>query len=439
MDSGYQSSFLPEPGYFNFGVSGGPTSSEYIDLTLPPASDPAPIYEYVSASPSSQSMSMPPYGDTFPSHSAIPNVNSRIPGYSTLPPMTSGNFTNTRNSIGAASTSLTNPGASGELARQWSNFTQSPTDHTTDNALPLSQYYFPAVSQATSPTETQFTMPPPLSFAEFQQMRNRQVLSPVLSPSSHTASAGASTANSGTTLRQSRHPQVFPQSGASTASAHQRRLQRTSTLAPTPPVPASGLQRSRSGVQPSRVRARPTSMSASTADFHIPSPQPSTPYGSRSHVSTSGSVNRQPATTTSHRSTQSTQHPSSYERLAERNARLSAILRTVHPSDVQALYEQSLAHGRGFDSEICSHKRVFDTPKESRPEPKETDELTLNMECKICMGQLVDTVLLPCGHAILCSWCADQHIPSIKGYPQGKANCPMCRDPVKQKYRIYFG
>jgi hypothetical protein len=59
MDSGYQSSFMPEPGYFNFGVSGGHTSSEYIDLTLPPAFDPAPIYEYVSASPSSQSKQIP--------------------------------------------------------------------------------------------------------------------------------------------------------------------------------------------------------------------------------------------------------------------------------------------------------------------------------------------------------------------------------------------
>ncbi|KAN0071784.1 hypothetical protein V8E54_010380, partial [Elaphomyces granulatus] len=73
---------------------------------------------------------------------------------------------------------------------------------------------------------------------------------------------------------------------------------------------------------------------------------------------------------------------------------------------------------------------------DGRPDPKETDELTVNMECKSCMTQLVDTILLPCGHAILCRWCAAQHISSIRNdptRPKGNVTCPLCRKSVKQK------
>ncbi|PGH01151.1 hypothetical protein AJ80_09046 [Polytolypa hystricis UAMH7299] len=78
----------------------------------------------------------------------------------------------------------------------------------------------------------------------------------------------------------------------------------------------------------------------------------------------------------------------------------------------------------------------LDNQNDGRPEPKESEELTINIECKVCMSQLIDTVVLPCGHAVLCRWCADQHIPSAKTdytRPAGKASCPMCRKPVSRK------
>ncbi|KAL4964922.1 C3HC4 finger protein [Aspergillus stella-maris] len=85
-------------------------------------------------------------------------------------------------------------------------------------------------------------------------------------------------------------------------------------------------------------------------------------------------------------------------------------------------------------------KKPLDTPSEPRPSSAmDTKDCMINMECKICMSQLVDTVLLPCGHAVLCRWCADQHIPSQKGYPvKGARPCPMCRESVRFKHRIYF-
>ncbi|KAL5337182.1 hypothetical protein BJX70DRAFT_399986 [Aspergillus crustosus] len=430
MESGFQAAFLPDTGYFNFEIPVGPASSDFNDFT-PAAFDPALMYEYVPASSTSQNMSMPPYSGSYPSQSAMANMNNQIPEYSALPSFTSANFANTRDLVDAASVSLINTEPSGGLPREWTNFSQSAIDHTANHALSLSQQYYSTVSPITTPIETPGMIPPPLSFITPQQMPSHSGIA----PPSHAANSGVSTANSGPALRQARNAQVFPQSVTSSTSTHQRRQHRPNALAPTASTPASGSQRSRSNVPPSRARARPTSMTASTNHHNTQSAHAPASHGTRNHESTTIGLNRQPATAASHhRSSQSTQYSSSYDRVAERNAHWSALLRNIPPSEFRALYEQSLAHGQ----DLCPHRKILDTPKESRPEPKETDELTLNMECKICMDQLVDTVLLPCGHAILCRWCADQHIPSLSGYPQGKANCPMCREPVKQKYRIYF-
>ena len=78
----------------------------------------------------------------------------------------------------------------------------------------------------------------------------------------------------------------------------------------------------------------------------------------------------------------------------------------------------------------------LDNRNDGRPEPKTEDELKVTLECKVCFSQLVDTVLLPCGHAIMCQWCANQHVPSTrhdKTRPMKPAKCPMCRKAIKQK------
>ncbi|KAL1967639.1 hypothetical protein VTN77DRAFT_2896 [Rasamsonia byssochlamydoides] len=103
-------------------------------------------------------------------------------------------------------------------------------------------------------------------------------------------------------------------------------------------------------------------------------------------------------------------------------------------------------------SDDANAPRGLDDPRANRPEPKEAEELQVTLECKVCMSQMVDTVLLPCGHAILCRWCADQALPSLRSgggggsstvqahHPRSKATatCPMCRRPVRQTWRIYL-
>ncbi|KAL2375221.1 hypothetical protein RJ035_000994 [Blastomyces gilchristii] len=94
---------------------------------------------------------------------------------------------------------------------------------------------------------------------------------------------------------------------------------------------------------------------------------------------------------------------------------------------------------RGNNREPSPPVKGLDSAEDGRPEPKETEELTINLECKACMSQLIDTVVLPCGHAVLCRWCADQHMPSSrmdKTKPRSAATCPVCRQNVRQKVTI---
>lgn len=82
----------------------------------------------------------------------------------------------------------------------------------------------------------------------------------------------------------------------------------------------------------------------------------------------------------------------------------------------------------------ASKPKGLDDQNDGRPPPKESEELTVSLECKVCMSQLVDTVVLPCGHAVMCRWCARQHMPGNKT----SAKCPVCRVNIKVKTRIYI-
>jgi Zinc finger, C3HC4 type (RING finger) len=80
---------------------------------------------------------------------------------------------------------------------------------------------------------------------------------------------------------------------------------------------------------------------------------------------------------------------------------------------------------------------TFDT--QDRPPPLQPDAMVVNMACSICKEHLIDTVVLPCGHAVMCGWCADLHVPSRKqdkSTPKDRTvKCPMCRTRIKQKVR----
>ena len=82
----------------------------------------------------------------------------------------------------------------------------------------------------------------------------------------------------------------------------------------------------------------------------------------------------------------------------------------------------------------------LDAEDTGRPEPKDDNEMTLKLDCKVCYTQTADTACLPCGHLVMCQWCSEQHSPVMqhdRTRPRRPANCPVCRKKIKQKVRIY--
>ncbi|KAF2187265.1 hypothetical protein K469DRAFT_704947 [Zopfia rhizophila CBS 207.26] len=76
----------------------------------------------------------------------------------------------------------------------------------------------------------------------------------------------------------------------------------------------------------------------------------------------------------------------------------------------------------------------------NRPPPLSDEEMTKNLACQICYSQLADTAVLPCGHMIMCQWCADVVIPVRHSHlPVRPSKCPMCRKQVKQRFKIHMG
>jgi len=58
---------------------------------------------------------------------------------------------------------------------------------------------------------------------------------------------------------------------------------------------------------------------------------------------------------------------------------------------------------------------------------REVEELRRQRSCKICLGNEVGVVFLPCSHLVSCSMCAT----AVK-------NCPLCRSPIQQVVRTYL-
>ncbi len=75
-----------------------------------------------------------------------------------------------------------------------------------------------------------------------------------------------------------------------------------------------------------------------------------------------------------------------------------------------------------------------------RPEPKTDAEMTKTLSCQVCYQQLADIAVLPCGHMVMCQWCADVVIPVRHSHiPTRPSKCPMCRKQVKQRFKIHMG
>ncbi|KAL4734684.1 hypothetical protein BDV11DRAFT_197694 [Aspergillus similis] len=382
---------------------------------------------------------MPPYSGPFLPNGQISTMHNRSSGFSTAPPVTSATFpnmgtidmsTNTSNSFDTFSSTQTTSNVFTNLPRQWPTAAQPPTNISTVGSMPRFSYFSNADTHTSSPAQATQMFTAPTRFSEVQDEPQHR---PTPNPFAVAFSALDPVSNSGASFRANRNAPAFPQSGSSAGSSHHRRNQRTTTLTPTPVIPAHHRARS---IQSSRVRARPASMTSTTTYTSTPSTQQQTTQSQNSQLASSTTLE------TSTRPTGRLEYPSMQHQASSRNLHddpyLDELLRDV-PSQYRAIHRNSLAGAPA----LSKTKKLVDPPKEVRPEPKETEEMTINMECKICMGQVVDTVLLPCGHAILCRWCADELMPSSKGCLKERASCPMCREPVKQKVdsllkRIFF-
>ncbi|PSN74664.1 hypothetical protein BS50DRAFT_671003 [Corynespora cassiicola Philippines] len=75
-----------------------------------------------------------------------------------------------------------------------------------------------------------------------------------------------------------------------------------------------------------------------------------------------------------------------------------------------------------------------------RPAPKTDEEMTKNLSCQICYSQVADIAVVPCGHMVMCQWCADVVIPVKHSHlPVRPSKCPMCRKTVRQRFKIHTG
>ncbi|KAE8354836.1 hypothetical protein BDV28DRAFT_70221 [Aspergillus coremiiformis] len=339
-------------------------------------------------------------------------------------------FSNTQNQFGA-SVNVTNSEHSqyGNNGHLWSDNPhvgfQRPSTTTGQNTPPAispNPYYqstFPHPVQA-----LQHYVPYP-SIAQAPHTWNTQLATP--SPTRLDVPAIPSL-NRQASFRPRQYGQ-FPQAGVSptSTSIHHRRQHRTHSIASSaPPVQ----QHTRASSQNLHVRARPA---RDTGSSNVPSPQIH-----RSHTTIASMPHILPTVGTDSQNPPPLTQQEQIE--LARRLQMREILRSARSSEHHALqlYEENYRRHRRQQVEAISHSRGLDDQKDGRPEPKEDEELTVNLECKICMSQLVDTVLIPCGHAILCRWCAEQHTRPDRSHPKTSVLCPLCRAPVKQKLRIYL-
>jgi hypothetical protein len=75
-----------------------------------------------------------------------------------------------------------------------------------------------------------------------------------------------------------------------------------------------------------------------------------------------------------------------------------------------------------------------------RPPALNDAEMTMIVACQVCYSQIADIAVLPCGHMVMCQWCADVVCPvKHANVPIAATKCPMCRKGIKSRVRIHIG
>ena len=115
-------------------------------------------------------------------------------------------------------------------------------------------------------------------------------------------------------------------------------------------------------------------------------------------------------------------------------------LNPLAPTTPTAIPNSQPRHGPGYTAAMTYPlpRRLPETPPvtfdtQPRPAPLKDEQLRVPMACTVCMEQVIDTVLVPCGHACMCKWCAD-----LWAEEKGSKSCPICRKTVQKRYKLWL-
>ena len=115
----------------------------------------------------------------------------------------------------------------------------------------------------------------------------------------------------------------------------------------------------------------------------------------------------------------------------------SDLARLRQASEAVSSFRRSSVN-RSIGSPIPTPGVSLDQP--DRPAPMTEAQMTKKLDCQVCYSQLADIALLPCGHMVMCQWCADIVVPVRHAHiPVQQSRCPMCRKAVKQCFKIHMG
>jgi hypothetical protein len=116
----------------------------------------------------------------------------------------------------------------------------------------------------------------------------------------------------------------------------------------------------------------------------------------------------------------------------------SDLSRLQAATDAVASARIALARQRPPHTLLAEPTYSLDQP--DRPPPLTDAQMTRKLDCQVCYSQIADIALLPCGHMVMCQWCADIVVPVRHGHiPAQSSKCPMCRKAVKQRFKIHTG
>lgn len=81
--------------------------------------------------------------------------------------------------------------------------------------------------------------------------------------------------------------------------------------------------------------------------------------------------------------------------------------------------------------------------QQHRPSPTKSEDLKVDLACKICTEQKINTVCMPCMHACMCRWCAAIHKNDCRDYDTGRWSgalwkCPICRKSIQEVKKLYL-